>query len=132
MNSGVLTFAAGSGRLVVAGTPPVRFNGGTPVKDNGAICIAEVVPQTFVGGLGYTNDGRVCVDYAAPITGRARGGVPLTADGRVAVSAGQTVLRFNRALPIDANGRIALDSQPGQAPPPGTSGFSSGFDTGYG
>jgi hypothetical protein len=133
VNGGVFV-ASFSGRLVVSGSPPNSFNGGAPAMNNGHICVSETAPQTFVHGLGYMNDGRLCVTYGGVIQGSSRAGLPMTSDGRVAVSAGLPIASYNHGLPMDAAGRISLENQPGTGPlPPAISGFDmKGFTNGYG
>jgi hypothetical protein len=129
VNGSGLARSAG-GQLLTSTDPPDNFNGGAPATNDGRLCIAESAPETFAHGVGYLNDGRICVSYGgASVNAYSRGGLPMTADGRVICEPGAAVFHFMRSLPMSVGSEVAVE---GEAPVPPVSGYDSGYDNGYG
>jgi hypothetical protein len=123
VNAGVLLFSA-TGRVRNTNAAPANFNGGTPTAADGKLSWAAAVPTAFLSGLGFTPAGSLSIALGGVIAGHVAG-VPVAADGRVCAEVG-AVTEYSGGLPITATGRLALDVLNA------LSGFSDGFDGGFG
>lgn len=108
------------------GTPQVAGNElvVAPTDQLDPVTHLAFTAQVYVAGLPYTNEGALVVDPDSAISGYV-GGLPVTPYG-VAVGFGIAVTRGDGGVPLTADGRIALE------PLPGFSGFDDGFDNGFG
>jgi len=112
-----------------AGTP---FVGGIAIDPNGAIYASNTDPEVYPNGLGTLNAGNLCTAVGGTIAGYKQG-LPYTAAGRL-------VIQLNGVTGPDDTfvGGIRVKAGPlggvyvTDAAPVVNSGFSSGFDTGFG
>jgi hypothetical protein len=127
--AGVLKFDP-QGRIIISTSPPVNFNGGTPVAaDGGLSTLAGGDAQVFVAAIGYTEEGKI-TDSDNPLV---PGAGPLTNDqGQIRISFGLPAMYY-AGLPLTAEGFLAISD--GIVPPvigPGAydQGFDNAFDNG--
>ena len=78
--------------------------------DTGAILVVvgTAAPDHFSCGIPYDSAG-VAVDDSSPITNHSMG-LPFTANGRIAVSGGDTTYYSSGAAPFDASGALVMQA----------------------
>lgn len=123
INAGVMRFSP-NGRVVVSdSTPPVVFSGGVPLDAAGAVCISPTAPDLYLAGLGYRTSTRLCAGVSPLISGPPS---PLGRDavGGLALADTGPIAYYYAGIPLVADGRVAVffDS------PPLVSEFSLAFD----
>lgn len=110
---------------------PIYFNGGRPLTSvfrQIVITFDEPLPSEKTAGRGFKGQA-LSVHETDPIVSFVNG-LPLTAKGQVAGEFGQPVTHNgNMGYPYTASGRIAFAAL---TPPPNLSGFTNGFDGGFG
>lgn len=111
MNSGVLSFAGGLIRNTLTAVLPANtnFNGGTPSRaSDGALCISSGPVVARSGGLAYNANGALCINPAGVGVGFVAG-LPVDNTGSVLVDSNVAVASYTAGgLPLTANGRLAL------------------------
>lgn len=107
LTAGVLRFNA-AGRVVCTGEdPPVDFSGGVPLSATGAVCISPSAPDLFLGGLGYRNSTRLCAGISPVIPNPDN---PLGRDsvGGLALAETEPITNYWCGIPLTADGRVAV------------------------
>lgn len=122
--AGVLKFDP-QGRIIASALPPVDFNGGTPIAADGGLAAAPGAdPDVLLAAIGYLNNGAI-TDSDNPLVGH---GGPLTnPSGQLRISNGLPAYYY-AGLPLTADGFLAIS--PG-APPPDIGAFDDGFDNSF-
>ena len=112
-----------NGRVLVVEAAPVSPPGSlTPVDKDGNACFENNLnPPFFNDEIGYGLDGRLCVQTSPPVRGRLEKGL------RIEETA--PIQSYWNGLPFTADGRLAVTKV---GTPSQSSGFDTGFDTGYG
>jgi hypothetical protein len=127
LNAGTLLFDA-SGKVRNTTSAPVDFNAGVG-SIQGLLSADSVSPQNWVNGMPFGSAGRLSVQTTGAIVAHTQGGLPINADGRIAIDVSSPVAYRNSGLPFTSAGRLALASPEA----PGTlSAFDNGFDEGFG
>lgn len=106
LTAGVLRFNA-AGRVVCTGEdPPVDFSGGVPLSASGAVCLSPSTPDLFLGGIGYRNSTRLCGAVAPLVPGDQ----PLARDavGGLALAETEPITHYYAGIPLVADGRVAV------------------------
>lgn len=110
LSLGAFTLDA-NGRIRNTGGAPTSFCNGIPLAGANNLLTTHfgVAPATFLNGNPLSTPGALCCEAADP-TNYNQGGLPLTANDRVAVdSTGAGVIAFyNAGLPYTAAGRLVL------------------------
>lgn len=107
LNAGVLRFSP-EGRVVCTGEdPPVFFSGGVPTSATGAVCISPSTPDIFLEGLGYRNSLRLCAGVSPVIENPNQ---PLARDavGGLALAEAEPIVQYYCGIPLTADGRVAV------------------------
>lgn len=123
ITAGILRFSP-EGRVVCTGEgAPVAFSGGVPVDATGALCISPSTPDIFLGGLGYRTSTRLCagINPLAPNNNQ-----PLGRDsvGGLALAETEPIAFYYAGIPLVADGRVAVFLET----PIFISAFSLGYD----
>jgi hypothetical protein len=114
-----------AGRVIIAvDGVPVAFNGGTPTTESGAMAAASGDPEVFLASLPYVNTGGIC---ARDVPGEVgQGGFARDSVGGLAFATAEPIAGYIAGIPVTADGRIAVSLE--GPPPVNTSGFDNGFD----
>jgi hypothetical protein len=117
--------AAGRVIITVDGVP-VAFNGGTPITASGAMAAASANPEVFLASLPYVNNGAICARAVVPAGSGWSGGFARDSAGGLAFATAEPIAGYIAGIPVTADGRIAVSLE--GPPPVNTSGFDNGFD----
>jgi len=123
--AGVLKFDP-EGRIILSSGPAVDFNGGTPIgADGGLAAAAGFDPDVHLGGIGYLDDGQI-TDSDNPLVGPT--GPVTNGLGQIRISTGLPAMWY-AGLPLTAEGFLAVS--PGVIPPPDLGAFDDSFDPSF-
>lgn len=122
LNAGCLRFTA-SGRVACTGLGvPVFFSGGVPVDITGAVCFSPSTQDLYLAGIGYRTSTRICGDLG-PLSG-FEGPFARSANGGLALAALEPITNYYAGIPLVADGRVAVEFETPIVP----SAFSFAFD----
>ena len=125
LNHQLLKFDA-EGRVILSLEDTIDFNGGTPVAADGGLAGApDGTPDTFLGGIGYLNSGNL-TDSSSPLL--PPGGILTGNNGQVRVSTALPT-HWYAGLPMTADGRLAVS--PGITPPVDLGAFDQAFSNAF-
>lgn len=111
MNAGVLQYDGLVKAVLVQPANFVDFNGGTPVTAAGFLAVRIVDPEVYINGFGYHHLFGVCVNRVGPIVGYSNG-LPICANGAIAVGNPPTIIIGDGGVPFNAAGRVAVVAVP--------------------
>lgn len=107
LNAGVLRFSP-EGRVVCTGEgSPVIFSGGVPLDITGAVCVSPSAPDLFLEGLGYRNSTRLCAGVS-PVISNPDNALGRDAVGGLALAETEPITQYYCGLPLTADGRVAV------------------------
>ena len=126
ITAGCLNFSPEGRVLVDVVNPPVTFSGGTPIAETGGVAVSGADPEVYLSGLGYMAEGAVCARQGS-VSGYD-GGFARTGVGSLALATTEPIAYYQAGVPLVADGRVAVKII---NPPPGLRAFSDGYDAGY-
>lgn len=128
LNSNLLKFDANGAILTQIGVAIFDFNGGCPMaRDTGRLLVGGPA-QFFNNGIGYSGLGNMSIEDVKPPVAWS-GGLPLSDAGHLCITEGGTAAYYtNGGIPIDATGRVPINS----GTTPVLNAFSDGFSDGFG
>lgn len=126
LTAGCMKLDAAGRVLIAIDGVPVAFNGGTPVTESGAMAAASGNPEVFLASFGYVTDGAICARNIVPVS-EGYGGFGRDSAGGLTFATAEPIASYIAGIPVTADGRIAVTVE-GPPPPVNTSGFTSGFD----
>jgi hypothetical protein len=105
----------------------VDFNGGTPTTATGSLAGSFGNPVSYTAGFGYTAGGNICARDVVP--DGFNGGIGRSSNGSIAFAVDPAIVGYTAGVPITADGRLAIEFE---GPPPDLQGaYDSSFDNAF-